>query len=154
MAVDEPKKGLFALLTERWLQGLSSRTDRSSIAVVVVGEDRIRDALDSADSLTLRPAEVGASISQVDTPLWDSLQKAVNKPFPTARIRPSLSVGFTDARVHRDLGAVAYGAGLMSPSITAGDFSTRFHGNDERIDVESLDLTTNLWLDTITDLLG
>ena len=49
--------------------------------------------------------------------------------------------------------AVAYGAGLFSPDLDAGDFSRRFHGHDERIDVESLRLTTQLWLDVVTDLL-
>ena len=95
-----------------------------------------------------------ASVSPVDTPLWDSLQKAVNRPFPQSQLKPSLAVGFTDARVHRELGAIAYGAGLMSPSLSQADYSSRFHGNDERIDVESLELTTNLWLDTIGDLMG
>ncbi len=95
-----------------------------------------------------------ASISPVDTPLWDSLGRAVDRAFPGAALRPGLTVGFTDARVHRDLGAVAYGAGLMSPSLTPGEFASRFHGNDERVDVESLGLTTQLWIDTITDLMG
>lgn len=119
-------------------------------------EAHLREAIgDLVDHVEVEPLmNDRASISRVDTPLWDSLQKAVNKPFPDARIRPGLSVGFTDARVHRELGAVAYGAGLLSPTLTSGDFATRFHGNDERIDVESLELTTNLWLDTITDLLG
>ena len=65
-----------------------------------------------------------------------------------------MTVGFTDARVHRELGAIAYGAGLLSPDISAADFGRRFHGNDERIDVESLGLTTQLWIDVVTDLLG
>jgi acetylornithine deacetylase/succinyl-diaminopimelate desuccinylase-like protein len=119
-------------------------------------EAHLREALGNlADHVEVEPLmNDRASISQIDTPLWDSLQKAVSGPFPTATIRPALSVGFTDARVHRDLGAIAYGAGLLSPSISTGDFSSRFHGNDERIDVESLELTTNLWLDTITDLMG
>ncbi len=95
-----------------------------------------------------------ASMSRLDTPLWDSVQKAVNKPFPAARLSPSLSVGFTDARVFRDLGAVAYGAGLMSPDLSPGDFSKRFHGNDERVDTESLRLTTELWLDVVHDLMA
>ena len=30
----------------------------------------------------------------------------------------------------------------------------RFHGNDERVDVESLDLTTQAWLDVCELLLG
>lgn len=95
-----------------------------------------------------------ASISRTDTPLWDSLQRAVGAHFGSSRLLPQLSVGFTDARVHRDLGAVAYGAGLLSPSVSARDFGARFHGNDERIDVESLGLTTQLWIDVVRDLLG
>lgn len=94
-----------------------------------------------------------SSMSRIDTPLWDSLQRAVNNPFGSARLHPTLSVGFTDARVFRDLGSVAYGAGLFSPDLNAGDFSSRFHGHDERVDVESLRLTTQLWLDVAQDLL-
>ncbi len=95
-----------------------------------------------------------ASISRVDTPLWDALQRAVANPFPTARLTPQFIVGFTDARVYRDMGATAYGAGLFSPALDAGKFGARFHGHDERIDVESLALTTRLWHDVVTDLLG
>jgi acetylornithine deacetylase/succinyl-diaminopimelate desuccinylase-like protein len=95
-----------------------------------------------------------ASISRADTPLWDSLQRAVNVPFPTARLNPQFIVGFTDARIYREMGAVAYGAGLFSPSLDAGEFGSRFHGNDERIDIESLALTTRLWHHLATDLLG
>ena len=63
-------------------------------------------------------------------------------------------MGFTDARIYREMGAVAYGAGLLSPGISGGEFSQRFHGNDERIDIESLGLTTGLYHDVCTDLLG
>ena len=95
-----------------------------------------------------------ATISRIDTPIWDSLQRAVSNPFPTARLSPRLIVGFTDARIFRKMGAVAYGAGLFSPDLDAGEFGSRFHGNDERIDVDSLRLTTQLWLDVVRDLLG
>ena len=47
-------------------------------------------------------------------------------------------VGFTDAPYFREHGAVAYGFGLFSRTLTAEAMSGRFHGNDERIDVESL----------------
>ena len=50
-----------------------------------------------------------ASMSRADTPLWDAVQRAVNVPFPDARLNPQFIVGFTDSRVFRDLGAVAYG---------------------------------------------
>jgi acetylornithine deacetylase/succinyl-diaminopimelate desuccinylase-like protein len=90
-----------------------------------------------------------ATISPTSTPLWEALQDAVARPFPSAKLLPSLTVGFTDARIYRQLGAVAYGAGLLSPELDSGAFSQRFHGNDERIDVESLRLTTQLWLDVV-----
>ena len=77
----------------------------------------------------------------------------VNNPFPSSRLDPQLIVGFTDARVYRNMGAVAYGAGLFSPDLSASDFGNRFHGNDERIDVESLALTTQLWVDVVNDLM-
>jgi acetylornithine deacetylase/succinyl-diaminopimelate desuccinylase-like protein len=95
-----------------------------------------------------------ASMSPADTPLWDALQRAVARPFPQARLRAGIINGFTDARVHRELGAIAYGAGLLSPSITPGEFGSRFPGNNERIDIESLRLTTHLWNDVTRDLLG
>ena len=95
-----------------------------------------------------------SSTSSTGTPLWDALARAVNEPFPSARLTPQMAVGFTDARIYRELGAVAYGAGLFSPGLDAGDFGSRFHGHDERIDVESLALTTRLWHRVATDLLG
>jgi len=95
-----------------------------------------------------------ASMSPIDTPLWDSLQKAVSNAFPQTEMSPGIIVGFTDARVHRSLGAVAYGAGLLSPDLSPSEYGSRFHGNNERIDVESIGLTTGLYLDTVTDLLS
>ncbi|MGI9051443.1 MAG: M20/M25/M40 family metallo-hydrolase [Ilumatobacteraceae bacterium] len=94
-----------------------------------------------------------ASISRVDTPLWDALVRAVAVPFPDARLSPSFTVGFTDARVFRDLGAVAYGAGLFSPHVDPAEFGRRFHGHDERVDVESLGLTVELWQRVVADLM-
>ena len=95
-----------------------------------------------------------ASISRIDTPVWDALARAVAHPFPTSRLTPRVVVGFTDARVYRAMGSVAYGAGLFSPDLDSGEYASRFHGNDERIDVESLRLTTQLWLDVVEDVLG
>ena len=116
----------------------------------------LRDALgDLFHQVEVEPLmNDAASISRADTPLWDSLQRAVNVPFPSARLNPQFIVGFTDARIYREMGAVAYGAGLFSPSLDAGEFGSRFHGNDERIDIESLALTTRLWHHVATDLLG
>ena len=73
---------------------------------------------------------------------------------PGARPVPFLLVGVTDARFFRDAQSVAYGYGLFSNRITFRDFAAMFHGNDERIDVESLDLSTRLWSGIARDFLG
>ena len=52
------------------------------------------------------------------------------------------------------MGAVAYGFGLLSPQLSAAEFASRFHGHDERIDVESLRLTMEAWLALCQDLSG
>ncbi len=95
-----------------------------------------------------------STISRTDTPLWDSVARAVGRPFPAARLSPQLSVGFTDSRIYREMGAIAYGAGLLSPDLRPVDFGYRFHGNDERIDVESLRLTTQFWIDVARDFMA
>ncbi|MEM9609166.1 MAG: M20/M25/M40 family metallo-hydrolase [Actinomycetota bacterium] len=95
-----------------------------------------------------------STASPIDTPLWASLEKAMHAVYPEATLLPSIVVGGTDARIYRHAGSIAYGAGLLSRSVTWEEFSTRFHGHDERIDVESLALSTQLWVDVATDLLG
>ena len=95
-----------------------------------------------------------ATASRIDTPLWDALARAIAVPFPASRPTPDLIVGFTDARIYRQLGAVAYGAGLFSPNLEPSEYGRRFHGHDERIDIESLSLTTELWLNVVRSMLG
>ena len=95
-----------------------------------------------------------STMSRTDTPLWDSLRRATQKQFPQSELSPHLIVGFTDSRVYREMGSVAYGAGLFSPKLDPISYSDRFHGNDERIDVESMALTTQFFIDVAQDLLG
>lgn len=92
-----------------------------------------------------------ATVSPVDTPLWRSLERAVAARFPTSRPVPQIHMGFTDARVYRAKGAVAYGAGLFDPSLAAGEFARRFHGHDERVDLASLDLTDAFFRAVVED---
>jgi acetylornithine deacetylase/succinyl-diaminopimelate desuccinylase-like protein len=95
-----------------------------------------------------------ATASPLDSPLWDALSARVQVAYPGAQLQPGMIVGGTDARFFRDKGAVAYGAGLFSPSVTFESFGRRFHGHDERIDVESLGLSAGLWYDLARHLLG
>jgi acetylornithine deacetylase/succinyl-diaminopimelate desuccinylase-like protein len=67
---------------------------------------------------------------------------------------PFVMVGGTDNRFFRRAGSVGYGFGLFSKRLTFEDYATMFHGNDERIDQESLGLCTELWEEVAKDLLG
>jgi acetylornithine deacetylase/succinyl-diaminopimelate desuccinylase-like protein len=95
-----------------------------------------------------------ASASPTGTPLWDVLGRVVGAHYPGATLLPKLILGFTDAPYFRDKGAIAYGFGLFSRALTAEKMAGRFHGNDERIDVESLALTTRAWLEICEQFLG
>jgi acetylornithine deacetylase/succinyl-diaminopimelate desuccinylase-like protein len=90
--------------------------------------------------------EGDATISPIDTPLYDALQTVARQFQPQASLVPRITAGGTDATFFRRVGTVAYGFGLFSPSLGAGEFASRFHGNNERIDVESLAMTTQAWL--------
>jgi acetylornithine deacetylase/succinyl-diaminopimelate desuccinylase-like protein len=93
-----------------------------------------------------------ASASPLDTPLWEAMGAAVRAEYPDAQLLPGMIVGLTDARFFRAKGTVAYGAGLMSAGLSAGDFSARFHGRDERVDVGSLRITTDFLARTLDHL--
>jgi hypothetical protein len=49
---------------------------------------------------------------------------------------------------------VAYGAGLFSDRISFADFASMFHGDDERIDQDSLRLCVEFFEEVARDLLG
>lgn len=95
-----------------------------------------------------------ATVSASATPLWDSLAKVSSALVPGARPVPFLLVGITDARYFRGSGATAYGYGLFSDKISFRDFAAMFHGNDERVDLGSLELSTELWTRVAQDFLG
>lgn len=94
-----------------------------------------------------------STASPIDTPLWDALQRVTDRLAPGSKNIPFLTVGATDARFFRRLGATAYGFGLFSPRITFEEFAVMFHGDDERVDQESLRLTTELWAALAADFL-
>ncbi len=92
--------------------------------------------------------------SPTDTALWDTVARHTQVAYPGAKLVPGIVVGGTDARFYRDRGRVAYGAGLFSPDFDSSAFGSRFHGHNERIDVESLGLATEFWIGIATDLLA
>ena len=95
-----------------------------------------------------------STTSPTDTPLWAALQRASSQHYPGCKLIPFLTVGATDARFFRRLGTVAYGFGLFSERMTFEDYAVMFHGIDERVDVDSLGLTADLWDNLARDTLS
>jgi acetylornithine deacetylase/succinyl-diaminopimelate desuccinylase-like protein len=119
-------------------------------------EAMIRDAVgDLSDDVEINFG-VGhpATTSPMDTPLWDTLSRVTKRFYADSSIIPMLMIGATDARFFRDAGSVAYGFGMFSRNISMDDLASMGHGDDERIDVESLGMVTALWDAVVRDLQG
>jgi len=95
-----------------------------------------------------------STASPVDTPLWDTLSSVSGRLVEGSALVPFVMVGGTDNRFFRRAGSVGYGFGLFSERLSFEDYATMFHGNDERIDQESLGLCTALWEEVAKELLG
>jgi len=95
-----------------------------------------------------------ATICGTDNELFRTITKHTQLVYPGARLLPGLVVGGTDARYYRERGRVAYGTGIFTPGMDMSTFGSRFHGHNERIDVESLALATEFWIGIAKDLVG
>lgn len=95
-----------------------------------------------------------STASPFETPLKDVLDRVTRSLLPEAVLVPALTVGATDNRFFRRKGAVAYGYGLMSPELPMSQFRSMFHGRDERVHVESLRLSIELWVRTARGFLA
>jgi acetylornithine deacetylase/succinyl-diaminopimelate desuccinylase-like protein len=114
--------------------------------------EALGDMADDAEILEDNPFESDAS--PMDTPLWDALNEVTQTLVPNSRTIPFLIVGATDARYFRKIGTTSYGYGLLSEKIPFNDFAQMFHGDNERVDQESLRLSTELWERTARAFLG
>jgi acetylornithine deacetylase/succinyl-diaminopimelate desuccinylase-like protein len=108
---------------------------------------------DLADSVEIESNDDGPTESPIDTPLWDSLARVTGQLVDGSELVPFLMVGGTDNRYFRRAGSVGYGFALFSRRLAFEDYATMFHGNDERVDVDSLGLTEQLWENVARDLL-
>ena len=114
----------------------------------------LREALgDLADKVEIESNDDPSTESPMDTPLWDSLARVSGRLIEGSALVPFLMVGGTDNRYFRRAGSVGYGFALFSRRLSFEDYATMFHGNDERVDVESLALSEQLWEAVAHDLL-
>lgn len=96
---------------------------------------------------------VAASSSPQTEPVWASLERAARAAYPEGRLVPSLFTGGTDGRHFRAKGIPAFGFGVLSRAMPPARYWSLFHGADERIDVESLRLSTEAWTAVAEDYL-
>jgi acetylornithine deacetylase/succinyl-diaminopimelate desuccinylase-like protein len=106
--------------------------------------DRVEVIVESSDV---------SSASPLDTPLWDTLSRVTQRFYEGSATVPYLTVGATDARFFRRKGITSYGYGMFSERMTFEDYGSMFHGDNERVDVESLGLSVELWDLVARDLL-
>lgn len=122
----------------RTLPGVSG-ADATALIREAIGD--LADQVEISDLL-----DYEASASSIATPMWDALGAHTRGVYPDSELQATMMVGFTDARLFRAKGVVAYGAGLFSPEIDIAAVGSRFHGHNERIDVVSLGLCADLFL--------
>jgi len=100
------------------------------------------------------PTSVGnASPSQSD--FVDTLREAIRQcTSPDAELVPMLLTGASDIRFYRDVGAQAYGFSLLDDKLKLSEITTLAHGNDERVSIDSLWLTAQVYERLARDFLG
>lgn len=86
-----------------------------------------------------------ASESPTDTALWGELDAMARRFHPGSELVPYFSTGATDGRFFRRAGSVAYGFGMFSNRLSYSQFTSMFHGHDERVDVESLAMSAEMF---------
>ena len=90
-----------------------------------------------------------ASISEVSTEFYKTLENVINELVPGSVIAPMLTPGTTDSCFFRQRGINCYG--LFPILINPGELA-RFHGIDERISIENLSLGTRIIYEVLSRL--
>ena len=74
------------------------------------------------------------------------MRRAANRFYEGSELVPMRMVGTTDARhFRRHFGTAAYGFGMWSPRLGLDEIAKMGHGDDERVDIESLEMSVELW---------
>ena len=100
------------------------------------------------------PRSQDGSRTPLQSPLVDAMARVTQKLVPGSKIIPRMTGGGTDARYFRWKNIPSYGFALHSRRIPFTEYPLMFHGNDERIDTESLRLSVTMWDALVRDFLG
>lgn len=80
------------------------------------------------------------SESPVETSFYRAIERALLEELPHVETVPFLLTGATDSRFLREAGALAYGFCPLSTKMSLSERTKLVHGDNERIDLESLEL--------------
>jgi len=92
--------------------------------------------------------------SSVGTEFYKEIERALLAELPEAETVPFLLTGATDSRFLRELGATAYGFCPLSTEMEMSERLKLVHGDNERIDLESLELGTRIFARIAAAVLG
>jgi len=98
---------------------------------------------DDVDIVSLSNDE--STTSSVGGSLWDAIAVGVEEIEGHRNIVPVLGTVATDARFWRQRGTISYGVGLYDSQTRFSELLSLFHGNDERVAIESVLRTTSLY---------
>jgi acetylornithine deacetylase/succinyl-diaminopimelate desuccinylase-like protein len=109
-------------------------------------DDHLRKAMGAdADRIELQPVmDHMANSSPPRGLLWEAIVDGISGLTGSRRVVPALTPATTDARFFRDRGTTCYGVGLFDDRVSFPDFLDMFHGNNERVSVDSLGRTADL----------
>lgn len=100
-------------------------------------------ARDDVDIVPIQDKE--STISTTHNPLWDAIADSVFDLEGHRNLLPTMMNVATDARFWRPKGTIAYGVGRFDDRMTFSEMLALFHGHDERVSVESVRRTTELY---------
>lgn len=93
------------------------------------------------------------SISPADTDSYRLIVDTFKESLGELPVLPTICAGATDSRYTRELGIPSYGIGMMTYKMDAA-MKASVHGNDEKLDVESLRAKTDFLLQLAKKYLG
>lgn len=94
------------------------------------------------------------SESALASPLYEAIAQVIAEEHPQAGVVPMLLTGATDSRFFREAGALAYGFCPLSTRMSLAERSRLIHNDNERIDLESLELGVRWTLRIAMKVLG
>ena len=110
-------------------------------------DSHLMKAMGSAgDEIEIVPIQdMESTISPTGNPLWDAIADSVEELDGHRNLLPAMMNVATDARFWRPHGTIAYGVGRFDDRMTFSEMLALFHGHDERVSVESVKRTAELY---------